>query len=232
MLKWIWVIPKIGVPQNGWFIRENPIKMGWFGGTIIFGNTHIFFSGTIVLGSSGVFCWLSFGFEICGLRWMPRTIGWLNQAEVTILIQGDVYKLNTVVETLLRLFQTSYLRSFGPRSFFGVLWISGRDWGKEAGNHFGPEALLQYIYYHSWYVGNHAELTLKSKSWTLKVFQLIAAGFLSRFFKSSSYWASSERPGHLLPREQLRWLVSRQGSCCDWPQDLALWKSPGGWWLG
>ena len=23
----IWVFPKIGVPQNGWFIVENPIKM-------------------------------------------------------------------------------------------------------------------------------------------------------------------------------------------------------------
>ena len=23
----IWVLPKIGVPQNGWFIMENPIKM-------------------------------------------------------------------------------------------------------------------------------------------------------------------------------------------------------------
>ena len=28
---------KIGVPQNGWFIMENPIKMGWFGG-----KTHLF----------------------------------------------------------------------------------------------------------------------------------------------------------------------------------------------
>ena len=28
----IWVFPKIGVPENGWFIMENPIKMGWFGG--------------------------------------------------------------------------------------------------------------------------------------------------------------------------------------------------------
>ena len=27
--------------QNGWFIMENPIKMGWFGGTPIFGNIHI-----------------------------------------------------------------------------------------------------------------------------------------------------------------------------------------------
>ena len=24
---WIWVFPKIGVPQNGWFIRENLIRM-------------------------------------------------------------------------------------------------------------------------------------------------------------------------------------------------------------
>ena len=23
----MWVFPKIGVPPNGWFIRENPIKM-------------------------------------------------------------------------------------------------------------------------------------------------------------------------------------------------------------
>ena len=23
----IWVFPKIGLPQNGWFIMENPIKM-------------------------------------------------------------------------------------------------------------------------------------------------------------------------------------------------------------
>jgi len=26
-LERIWVIPKIGVPQNGWFITENPMKM-------------------------------------------------------------------------------------------------------------------------------------------------------------------------------------------------------------
>ena len=35
--RYIWVFPKIGVPQNGWFIMENPIKMGWFGG-----KTHYF----------------------------------------------------------------------------------------------------------------------------------------------------------------------------------------------
>ena len=24
----IWMFPKIGVPQNGWFLMENPITMG------------------------------------------------------------------------------------------------------------------------------------------------------------------------------------------------------------
>ena len=27
MCVYIWMFPKIGVPQNGWFIMENPIKM-------------------------------------------------------------------------------------------------------------------------------------------------------------------------------------------------------------
>ena len=37
-----WVFPKIMVPQNGWFITENPIKMDDLGGnTPIFGNTQM-----------------------------------------------------------------------------------------------------------------------------------------------------------------------------------------------
>ena len=39
----IWVFPKIGVPENGWFIVENPIKMDDLG-IPLFLETHIFFS--------------------------------------------------------------------------------------------------------------------------------------------------------------------------------------------
>ena len=56
MLVSIWVFPKIGVPQNGWFIVEIPIKMDdlgvplfletpiWVGGFGLFSGTTMFVS--------------------------------------------------------------------------------------------------------------------------------------------------------------------------------------------
>ena len=37
----IWGVPKIVVPQNGWFIMENPIKMDDLGGNPPFKETPI-----------------------------------------------------------------------------------------------------------------------------------------------------------------------------------------------
>ena len=51
------MFPKIGVPQNGWFIMENPIKMVDLGGNpTIFRNIHIhLISRGVFIGSQPPF---------------------------------------------------------------------------------------------------------------------------------------------------------------------------------
>ena len=46
--------PKIGIPQNGWFIIENPIESGWFGGPTPFLETSIHLTGASRLVSGKV----------------------------------------------------------------------------------------------------------------------------------------------------------------------------------
>ena len=41
----IWMFPKIVVPQNGWFIRQNPIKMDDLG-VPLFSETPIYMIGS------------------------------------------------------------------------------------------------------------------------------------------------------------------------------------------
>ena len=36
------VFPNIGVPQNGWFMRENPVRIDDLGVPLFFGNTQFY----------------------------------------------------------------------------------------------------------------------------------------------------------------------------------------------
>ena len=53
----IWGFPKIGVPQNGWFIRETLIKMDDLGVPPIFGNTHFMIFHVYFAGSYNPWSW-------------------------------------------------------------------------------------------------------------------------------------------------------------------------------
>ncbi len=75
----IWVFPKIGVPQNGWFIVENPIKMDDLGGfPPIFGSTPIWIF-TVLPGGFSPRQWWIFAFacgqsscQLLSLRWLDQ----------------------------------------------------------------------------------------------------------------------------------------------------------------
>ena len=54
----IWMFPKIGVPPKWMVYNGKPYYNGWFGGTIIFGNTHMCF--TLWSGLVGVIVYSNF----------------------------------------------------------------------------------------------------------------------------------------------------------------------------
>ena len=66
----IWMFPKIGIPQNGWFIMDNPVKMDDLG-VPLFLETPICTSSSLQTHDDCFANWCRFCKQICGISRRP-----------------------------------------------------------------------------------------------------------------------------------------------------------------
>ena len=107
------MFPKIGVPQNGWFIMENPIKMADLGGTIIFGNTHVNLPGFITQNPRQQ------RFSFSNLRWVYTGFK---------LFGADVRASYFLTKRVFKGVATKTTKSWGLKVVLVDFQNSDRDW--------------------------------------------------------------------------------------------------------